>query len=137
LLGQPFQLEKVHHLLGDTHSGGSTSEEDNPVVFQWLARGFTGLTSGGKETTENDGTSSLNVVVEHAVLALVSLQEVESGFRVEIFVLNDDFWEGLVGGGHELVHELGSLGEVDTRSSETNVEGVISDLFSVGSHATS
>ena len=50
-------------------------------------------------------------------------------------MLNDDFRESLIGGGHELVHELGGLFEGRTRSSKTDVEGIVSDLLSVGSHA--
>ena len=58
LLGQAFELEKVHHLLGDTDGGRSTTEENDTVVLQRLAGCFARLTGGSEESTEDDGTGT-------------------------------------------------------------------------------
>lgn len=39
--------------------------------------------------TDEMGDVPLDIVVEHPVLVLVSLEEIECGFRVEVLVLND------------------------------------------------
>ena len=122
------------------------------MVLERSARGLARLSSGSKETTKNNRAgakcqlgpdrtlkwrSPLDVVVEHLVLALVSLKEVESGLGVEVLVLDDHLGERLVCGSHELVHEVGGLGQGSSRASEANVERVVSDRLGVGAHATS
>lgn len=53
--------------------------------------------------------SPLDIIIEHPVLGLVSLEETECSFRVEVLVL--DYGRGEYGGSslHEFVHESSSL----------------------------
>lgn len=83
-LCQTLLLEELDNLLGDTNTGTASAEEDGLVILD----GDTRRLDGVDEATNNDGASSLDVVVEHAVGVLVAL---ESGEGVlEVLELNDD-----------------------------------------------
>lgn len=53
--------------------------------------------------------SPLDIIVEHPVLVLITLEEIECCLRVKILVLNDSRWKDGRRGIHKLVHELGCL----------------------------
>lgn len=70
ILSHALTDEEVDNLLGDTDTGGASTEEDGALV---LAR-QTGALNSVNDTTKNDGTSTLDVVVEAGVSIPVALE---------------------------------------------------------------
>ena len=106
------------------------AQEDNLVIFQLHARQPFRLLRGGDEARKNhraspapvnrclddeDHHSPLYVIIEHPVLVLISLKEVEGRFGLEVLVLDSDLREDGRGSGHEGVHEVGRLSSSATR----------------------
>lgn len=90
ILGHTLTHEELDNLLSNTDTGGTGTEEDSAVVLA----GKTGTLNGIDDTTENDGTSSLDIIVEAGVGVAVTL---ESGEGVlEILELDDDTKQALL-----------------------------------------
>jgi hypothetical protein len=74
LFRQALQGEEAHELHANTHASGAGTKEENTVVGQRSARSGRGDLGGIEETTENDGTSSLDIVIEDWVFIAVALK---------------------------------------------------------------
>ena len=84
ILGHTLTDEEVDDLLSDTDTGGASTEEHGAVV---LAR-KTGTLDSVDDTTQDDGTSTLDVIVEAGVGVTVALQCGEG--VLEILKLNNN-----------------------------------------------
>jgi hypothetical protein len=74
LLRQALQGEEAHELHANTHASGAGTKEENTVVGQRSARSGRGDLGGIEKPTENDGTSSLDIVIEDWVFIAVALK---------------------------------------------------------------
>ena len=100
VLSEALVHEELDELLGDTNTGRASTEEDGTLV----SGGNLGLLDTVDETTKDNSTGTLDVVVEHSVGVLVALERREG--VLEVLVLDDDTRPALGKGGHELVKEL-------------------------------
>lgn len=84
ILSHALAHEKVDNLLGDANTGAASTEEHGTVVLAWKARTLDRV----DDTTKDDSTSALNIIVEACVGVTVALQ---SGERVlEVFELDNN-----------------------------------------------
>lgn len=126
LLGKTLFHEEFSELLGDTDTSRASTEEDSTLVLGSDAR----LLDGIDKTAEDDGSSTLNVIVEHGVGVLVTLEGREG--VLPVFVLNDDAWPSLGESCHHLVEELLLLLSRDLGGAAAHIEWVVPELFVVG-----
>tara|TARA_R110002060_G_scaffold74594_1_gene83949 strand:+ start:1582 stop:2154 length:573 start_codon:yes stop_codon:yes gene_type:complete len=84
VFSQALFHEVLNDLLSDTHTGTSSTHKDSSLVLGWN----TALLQGVDDTGEDNSTGSLNVIVEHGVLVLISLKCRERIFKV--LKLHDD-----------------------------------------------
>jgi hypothetical protein len=131
VLGEALVHEELDELLGDTDTGRASTEEDGTLV----SGGNLGLLDTVDETTEDDSTGTLDVVVEHGVGVLVTLERREG--VLEVLVLDDDTGPALGKGGHELVKELTLLIGRDLVASAAHVQRVVAELLVAGSQVES
>jgi len=76
--------EVFHDLLGYSDAGTASAKEYSTVILG----SDTGGLDGVYESTNDDGTSSLDVIVEHGIRVLVSLERGEG--VLPVFELNND-----------------------------------------------
>jgi len=126
VLSEALVHEELDELLGDTNTGRASTEEDSTLV----SGGNLGLLDTVDEATEDDSTSTLDVVVEHGVGVLVALERREG--VLEVLVLDDNTGPALGKGGHELVKELTLLIGGDLVASAAHVERVVAELLVAG-----
>lgn len=131
VLGETLVHEELNELLGNTDTGRASTEEDGTLV----SSGDLGLLDTVDETTKDDGTGTLNVVVEHCVGVLVTLERREG--VLEVLVLDDDTGPALGESGHELVEELTLLVGSDLVTSAAQVERVVAELLVAGAQVES
>lgn len=119
--------EKLDNLLGDTDGGGSSSHKHELVLLEWNAR----LLKSVHDTSENDGSSSLDIIVEASVSVAITLEGWE--WVLEILKLDNDSWPLVVEGNHHLVEELEHLWWANTAHLGTEIERILEILLVVGS----
>lgn len=126
VLSETLVHEELDELLGDTNTGRASTEEDGALV----SSGNLGLLDTVDEATEDDSTGTLDVVVEHGVGVLVTLERREG--VLEVLVLDDNTGPALGKGGHELVEELTLLIGGDLVASAAHVQRVVAELLVAG-----
>lgn len=84
ILGHALTHEELNDLFGNTDTGRASAEEDRTVVLA----GQTGTLHGVNDTSENDRTRSLNIIVETGVGIPVALECGEG--ILEVLELDDD-----------------------------------------------
>lgn len=84
ILGHTLADEELDNLLGNTDTSGAGTEEDSTVVLA----GEAGTLDGVDNTTEDNGTSTLDIIVEASVGVAVTLQCGEG--VLEILELDDN-----------------------------------------------
>ena len=72
-----LELEEAHELHGDTDASGAGTEEEDAVVTEGTARSGRGEFGGVHEAREDDGTSTLDVIVEDGVAVTEKVEELE------------------------------------------------------------
>jgi hypothetical protein len=75
--------------------------------------------------SKDDGSSSLNVIVEALVGIPITVQVVEGLFALEIFKLNDHLWVDFLGSFHELIHEVLLLTHGDALRAQSEVQRIL------------
>lgn len=131
VLSQTLLHEELDELLSNTDAGRASTEEDGTLV----SGGNLGLLDSVDETAKNDGTSALDVVVEHGVGVLVTFKRREGVF--EVLVLDDDAGPALGQGGHELIKELALLVGSDLVASAAQVQRVVAEGLVAGAQVES
>lgn len=126
VLTEALLHKELNELLGNTDTGRAGTEEDGTLV----GGGNLGLLDSVDETTKDDGASALDVVVEHGVGVLVTLERGEG--VLEVLVLDDNAGPALGQGGHELVEELALLVSADLVTSAAQVKRVVAELLVAG-----
>lgn len=116
-------------LLGNTDTGRASSHEDQALLLKRDTRELDGVDVTGQD----DGTSSLDVVVEAAVLVAVAVEVVEGLLGLKVLELDGHVGVDLGNSLHELVHEGLLLGNGDTLRADAKVEGVLQVVLVVGS----
>ncbi len=132
LLRQALKLEEAHQLHADTYSCGSSTEEQDLVIFERSAGGSGGNLGGVQESGEHDSAGSLNIIIEQRVLVAERLEEGERLIGGEILKLNDEVREDDGHLVHELFHQLMHLGLRNTRLAEAEVKRVFEEFFVIG-----
>jgi len=82
------------------------------------------LSNGVDESTQDDSSSSLDIIIPHEVGVSIPLEVVEGSLRREVLELKLDFGEDLLDGVNELVQELLVLSDGSSNLSKTEVEGI-------------
>ena len=73
-LCEAIQSEEAHQLRGNSNACRSGSEEQNAMGYERQTRSRRRKVGSIQETTEDNGTSSLDIIVEDRVLAAESLK---------------------------------------------------------------
>jgi hypothetical protein len=84
IFGQAFLDEELDNLLRDTDTGTTGTEEDGTVV----SRVDTSSLDGVNDTSQNNGTSSLDIIVEAGIFILITVQSWER--ILPVLKLNDN-----------------------------------------------
>lgn len=120
LLGQAASGVVLDHLLGDTNTGGTCAHEDEALLLEGNAR----QVDSTNVTTENDGTSTLDVIVEALVLVAVAVEESKGLLGLKVLELNEHLGVNLGASSHELIHELLHHLERGSLGTETKVKRI-------------
>ena len=72
-----LELEEAHELHGDTDASGAGTEEEDAVVLEGTSRSGGGKLGSVHEARENDGTSTLDVIVENGVAVAEKVEKLE------------------------------------------------------------
>lgn len=127
VLGQSLPDEELDNLLGNTDTCRASTKEDGTLI----GGGSAGLLDSVDETSEDNSTGTLDVVVECAVCVLVALQSGEG--VLEILELDNDSRPPLGQSSHELVEELTLLVGSNLLASASQVQRVLNEGLVGGS----
>ena len=137
----------LHELLGNTHTGGASTHEDEALLLKRNAREIhsTNITDNvldrpatshekGERNipSENDSTGTLDIIVKAPVGVLIAVKILECLLGLEILKLDDHVGVDILDGFHELIHELLLVGCVHTLMAQTEVQRVLEIGLVVG-----
>lgn len=74
---------------------------------------------------KDNGTGSLNIIVKALVVIAIPVEVIERLLALEILKLHDHVRIDVLGGRHELVHELLLLGNRRPLGTQAEVEGIL------------
>lgn len=119
-------LEHFHDLAGDTNTGRTSTKEDQSLVLGV----YLGLADSVDNTSKNDGTGSLDIVVEASIHVLVLGKRWEG--VLEVLELDDDAWPAGLEGNHHLIHEQHHLVLAQARHLGAKVKLIVKESLVVG-----
>ncbi len=128
---QPF----VHHAANDGFAHAQACASCPHAHDALVHDGFEGLVAaseGGQETRKRNGTSALNVVIEHQVLVAVFGQKLPCVRVGKVFELYEDIGPAVAKGRHHFVNKLKELGVCGAGLLQAKVERVVNQLLTVG-----
>ena len=115
-------------LVGHPRAGGAGAVDDKTLVGEVLA----GDLHAGDHRGDDDGASSLHVVIEDAVLVAVGQQNAARVGRAEVLEVEKRVGEELAGHGQVLVDERVVALAAHTRMALAQVGGVVEECLVVG-----
>ena len=84
------------------------------------------------EPSQNSGSGALDIIIEHQVILLVSLQQLDGVLGLEVLKLDQSPGPPQLDGSHELINERQVLLSLHPSLLDAKVAGVLEKLLIVG-----